>query len=95
MPVLHDYKCEEGHITEKFQDWQERVAECSVCGKPARRIVSGSNLDIWKPQHWEELGDDCPLIESKAHLARICEERGFYSRCLMESYRNHGRRREI
>ena len=37
---IYEFACAEGHITERFVDTETRTTDCSVCGKPAERIIS-------------------------------------------------------
>lgn len=40
MP-LYDYKCAKGHVFEELQSWSsDPVADCNICGEPAKRQVS-------------------------------------------------------
>jgi len=96
MP-LYDHECEScGYVFEEVKPYEERTLPCPKCDGVAKRIVSpmrGSQIDVFQPQHFEELGDDAPYISSKAQLASECERRGLVSRYLIEGYRNHDRRR--
>lgn len=98
MP-LYDYECTCGAISELVVPYEDKnLQKCATCGSPSRRIVSksnGHNLDIFKEERYEELGDDAPLISSKRQLARECEARGLKSRMLMDGYSSYGSKREI
>lgn len=97
MP-LYDHECECGKITERFMPYEQRTITCE-CGKEAKRIISfrqsARTVDVFNEYREENLGDDVPLVRSRAHLAQLCEERGLKSKALMDGYRNYGRRREI
>ncbi len=89
MP-LYDHECQHcENVFEEFLPYEIRRTVCPKCDGPAVRIVSKTKLDLFKPQHFEELGDDNPYITSKAQLARECETRGLKSRLLMEGYKNY------
>lgn len=93
--VIHDYECEEcGYIFEDLKPYEERTAQCPKCDGTSKRIVTASKIQVFQPQRFEELGDDAPLISSKAELARECQKRGLVSRYLEDSYRRHGKRKE-
>jgi hypothetical protein len=40
MRVLRDFKCESGHVTERYIDSETEMIPCNSCEKIARRIVS-------------------------------------------------------
>ena len=102
MPVLHDYECEScGKIEEAVQPFEERQRLCAdwECSGTAHRIFSYSknsrSVDVFNEYREENLGDDMPMVTSKQHMAKLCEERGLVSKYLNDGYRNYGRRREI
>jgi hypothetical protein len=37
---IYDFKCAEGHVTEKFVDTSCQKIDCPVCGQPSIRLVS-------------------------------------------------------
>lgn len=43
---MFDFKCEEGHITEKYIGYETVEVECSVCSKLASRIVSPVRISL-------------------------------------------------
>ena len=97
MP-LYDYECPCGKISELVIPYVDKNTQLCSCGAQAKRIVSKSNshnLDLFKEERYEELGDDAPLISSKRQLARECEARGLKSRMLMDGYNSYGSKREI
>lgn len=99
MP-MYDHECAEGHITEKFVPFDDRVIDCETCGAPSKRIVSfgksARTVDIMTPYLEENLGDKPVMVQSKQHLAQLCKERGIFSRRLQDGYKSYGdQRREI
>lgn len=102
MPVLHDYQCEScGKIEEAVQPYEMRDRLCAdwECSGTAHRILSFSKnsrtVDVFNEYREENLGDDNPVVTSKQHLARLCEDRGLVSRGLNDGYRNYGRKKEL
>jgi putative FmdB family regulatory protein len=48
MPT-YEYQCPDGHVFEKFQKMTDKPrAKCPVCGKPARRKISGGAGLVFK-----------------------------------------------
>lgn len=39
MRILRDYRCAEGHITERFIDDSTELVECKTCSKPAHKTL--------------------------------------------------------
>ncbi len=94
MP-LYDHECENcGYVFEDVKPYEERTLPCPKCDGTAKRIVTASKIEVFKPQRFEELGDDAPYIESKSQLARECRKRGLVSRYLEDSYNRRGLRKE-
>ena len=87
MP-LYDYQCEGcKRIYEIFAPYESRKLDSSCCpNHQLSRIISAAKLDVFKPAHFEELGDDTPYIESKQQLAEECQKRGLRSVYLEGSY---------
>lgn len=92
MAVLHDYECEAcGLVFENILPFEQRETDCT-CGGIAHRIVTPfkkHQVDIFQPDFYEELGDDCPYIESKRQLADECERRGLRSKALEQGYKSY------
>lgn len=42
---MYDFKCEEGHLTEGFVDYETTTISCE-CGKVANRIVSAVRISL-------------------------------------------------
>jgi hypothetical protein len=38
MGVLHDFECEDGHLTEQFVSSDTQIVPCERCPKPASRV---------------------------------------------------------
>lgn len=94
--VIHDYECEEcGYVFEDLRPYEERTAQCPKCDGVSKRIVTASKIHTFKPQHFDELGDDAPFIESREQLAKECKKRGLVSRYLEDSYNRGGVKKEI
>lgn len=89
MP-LYDYECPCGKVMEHYVPYSDQTLQRCSCGlRVSRRIVSGARLDLFKPQHFDELaesGQPAPYIESRDQLARECRKRGVVSRYLSEGY---------
>lgn len=90
MP-LYDYECSQCKtIHEAMAPYDSRILQSNCCPNHSmHRIVSSAKLNMFKPQHFEELGDDAPYIESKEQLAKECKKRGLVSAYLEGSYNRH------
>lgn len=70
---MFDFKCEEGHITERLVGYETTEVECSVCSKVAKRIVSPVriSLDGTDPvyvvahEKWAKKHEEAAKIERK------------------------------
>lgn len=40
MPVISDFECPSGHVTEHLIHWKQKKVRCPTCGKKAVRIIS-------------------------------------------------------
>lgn len=43
---MYDFKCSEGHITEKYIGYETKTVQCDVCSKEATRIVSPISIHL-------------------------------------------------
>ena len=43
---MFEFKCEEGHITEKYIGYETVNTQCGVCSKDASRIVSPVRVSL-------------------------------------------------
>lgn len=68
MKRMYEFKCAEGHITERFCSFEDKQTECGVCGQPASRIISAPSIALegvsgafpgaamkWERKHTEHL----------------------------------------
>lgn len=47
MPLrFYDFRCKEGHLTERFIDSEETTTECAECHQEAKRIISGCSFKL-------------------------------------------------
>ena len=46
MKRMFDFKCEEGHVTERLIDDDIRVISCEVCNKDAHRLVAAPQMKL-------------------------------------------------
>jgi late competence protein required for DNA uptake (superfamily II DNA/RNA helicase) len=90
MP-LYDYECAKcSTVHELMAPYESRILPSLCCENVLmKRIISQIKLSVFKPQHFEELGDDAPYIESKEQLAKECKKRGLVSAYLEGSYNRH------
>ena len=40
MPIVSDFECPSGHVTEHYCHPKQKKVSCSECGKTAKRIIS-------------------------------------------------------
>lgn len=92
MP-LYDHRCDNcGWIFEQVMKFEEEILPCPKCDSTAKRIFSPmrkEQVGVFKPQRFEALGDDAPVITSKQQLAEECKKRGLVSRMLSDGYRDY------
>lgn len=70
---MFDFKCDEGHITEKYIGYETITVECDVCSKAANRIVSpvrvsldGSDpVYVTAHEKWAKRHEDAAKAERK------------------------------
>lgn len=43
---IYDFRCAEGHITEKFIDSETRKIQCPECDAEAERVISPCNFHL-------------------------------------------------
>ena len=41
---MFDFRCEDGHITERFVSYEVTESECETCGKPAFKQLSAPTI---------------------------------------------------
>ena len=39
MRLILDFKCDEGHVTERFIDSTSSIVPCKTCGKEAKKML--------------------------------------------------------
>lgn len=44
--ITVDFECRSGHITEHLVHFKQKKADCSVCGKTAKRIISNGRVNM-------------------------------------------------
>ena len=81
----YDYRCSEcGKEWEAFHHISTRHQEfCKVCGKEARLVVKGSNIEVFKPMWYEDIDVEPIYITSKKQLKRECDKRNLKAARLM------------
>lgn len=76
MRVLRDFKCADGHITERFIDYTVEIVPCGTCGKEAKKTLGLGNVildgtDEGFPGAWNRWAD----IREKRHRQLAKENR--------------------
>lgn len=64
---IFEFKCADGHISEKFISDNEHEVSCPQCQKPAKRIISAVRLD-WR------MGVDPDMSTMSDKWARMHEQ---------------------
>lgn len=77
MP-LYEYECEVCDRTfQQFAKMEDRHSIlCEKCGKLAKKLISVSQLSIFKPMVLHDLTNHSVSIDSKAELNRVSMEHG-------------------
>lgn len=72
MRVLRDFKCEDGHVTERFIDAGIDTVQCSKCQKEAARMLGYGSIMLD--------GTDPSLPGAYDKWARVREQRAEITR---------------
>lgn len=67
MRLILDFKCEKGHVTERFIDSDTAVVSCETCGKEARKMLGMGTVMLD--------GTDPAFPSAYDHWANIRERR--------------------
>ena len=69
---IYEFRCNDGHITEKYIGYETTVIDCDVCGQAANRIVSAPRveLDGTDPVYVSAYDKWAKVREEKARLER-------------------------
>lgn len=84
MP-LYEFECNIcGKIVEEFFQIKSRpdFVDCPVCHNKAKRIISITGKDWFKPFWHDDIDLEPVYIKSKRHYKEICQEKGLYAKCL-------------
>lgn len=46
MKRMFEYECVDGHRTEAFTDYEEKLRYCPVCHKQANRVISSPRIGL-------------------------------------------------
>lgn len=84
MMPLYDWEC--AHCGRKWEGFGKMIEtqKLCVCGEFGDRKFSPPvACHVWKPVYFDQFGPEPILVESKAHLKRLCKEKGVEAVCLM------------
>lgn len=79
--ILYQYRCVEHGVFEKAREIKDRHdCICLFCQRICPQILSISTGDaLWKPRMMYEIAPYPIFVESRKHLAEICNKQGNYS----------------
>lgn len=80
---LYDYKCEDGHLDERYFHTSHQAVEhlpCRACGKPAEKLLSVGRGLCWfeegRGQWIQNLGPEPVYVTSHEQHKRLMREHG-------------------
>ncbi len=79
--ILYQYRCIEHGVFEEAREIEDRhTCKCSKCERICPKLMSISTGNaIWQPRVMTEIAPYPIFVESRKHLAEICNKQGNYS----------------
>lgn len=44
---MFEHRCENGHKSTHWVNWEEKTQTCPECGRAAERVISAPRIDLW------------------------------------------------